>query len=397
MTTCHAPLASPRRLPARAILTAATLALALALAAMLAPARARGQDSTASAAHATPAVVKHVVKPGDTLWEIARTYLRDPFRWPEVFHANTDIVRNPHWIYPGQVLSIDGSAVKPEIAARVGPDGFVAARVRAAPVQPPAPAPATATVFLAAAPAEQTAPAISMLEPPPALTVRPGEYEAAPYLVPRRTSLGAGAVLGAVERLALGLRSDAGFRLPDRIYVSPPAGPVPAVGEELLLARTDRSIPDAGTIVIPTGVARVDSVPSAHVLIAHIVRQFDVVNVDQVVLPLDHSFHPTTERPAPGSYAVSAKSLWIKNSPVLPSLQSYVLLATGSDASLRPGDQFTLFDDRPAAVNASTPPVATATVTVVRVSPGAATAIVVDQTQPEIRVGMPARLTAKMP
>jgi nucleoid-associated protein YgaU len=36
-----------------------------------------------------------VVKKGDTLWDIAKAYLKDPFRWPEVFQRNTDVVENP--------------------------------------------------------------------------------------------------------------------------------------------------------------------------------------------------------------------------------------------------------------------------------------------------------------
>src|SRR5688572_25578497 len=39
--------------------------------------------------------VAHVVKRGDTLWDIAKAYLKDPFRWPEVFQRNTDVVENP--------------------------------------------------------------------------------------------------------------------------------------------------------------------------------------------------------------------------------------------------------------------------------------------------------------
>ncbi len=45
--------------------------------------------------------VTHLVKKGDTLWDLAKAYLQDPFRWPDVFLRNTDIVENPHWIYPG--------------------------------------------------------------------------------------------------------------------------------------------------------------------------------------------------------------------------------------------------------------------------------------------------------
>src|SRR5690348_14608162 len=118
--------------PARALNTAAA-AIALSLVAGISPNSAAAQQperQAADTARPHPAVVKHTVKKGDTLWDIARFYLKDPFRWPEVFHANTDIVKNPHWIYPGQILTIDGAAVKDEVAARVDSTGFVVTRIQ---------------------------------------------------------------------------------------------------------------------------------------------------------------------------------------------------------------------------------------------------------------------------
>src|SRR5690554_8168051 len=42
---------------------------------------------------------EYVVKPGDTLWDISKLFLRDPWYWPEIWYVNPQ-VENPHLIYP---------------------------------------------------------------------------------------------------------------------------------------------------------------------------------------------------------------------------------------------------------------------------------------------------------
>ncbi|MGB1580187.1 MAG: LysM peptidoglycan-binding domain-containing protein [Nevskiales bacterium] len=58
--------------------------------------------------------MKYVVKKGDTLWDIAGYFLRDPWLWPEIWFINNE-VQNPHLIYPGDILYLVWRDGKPRV------------------------------------------------------------------------------------------------------------------------------------------------------------------------------------------------------------------------------------------------------------------------------------------
>jgi LysM repeat protein len=76
----------------------------------------------------------YVVKRGDTLWGIAKVFLRDPWYWPEIWQVNPQ-VHNPHLIYPGDTLRLVYVEGRPTIMLQRGDAARVLPRIRSQPLE----------------------------------------------------------------------------------------------------------------------------------------------------------------------------------------------------------------------------------------------------------------------
>lgn len=377
---------SARRLGLAAILAASVVSSAVGSAQVAAPAAAEATSRT------------HTVRPGDTLWDLARQYLGDPFQWPQIFRLNPEVIEDPHWIYPGEVLQLPGSA-----------SAAVAVTPTAEAEQPGAVAPApqaeeqgqigaeSPTVFASSAVRQSTAPRGNTVAVVRGPVVRRGEYEAAPYLS-RGAPTGSGRLLQAVDVNSMLSRGTVGvrrFQLRERVAIQPPAGRPAAVGDLYVAVRMGGQI-GGRDIVVPTAIVRVDETIAGRAPVVTLIREFESVTPEHRIVPYA-AWSADSLRPVPVSNGRTTRVLGVFGNELAPSLQNFVFFPLGTRDGVKPGDQLQIYREARRDGDATIPEIELAVATLVRVTDHGATAVVIAQNSSRFEAGTAARIIARMP
>lgn len=330
----------------------------------------------------------HVVQEGETLWSLAEQYFGDPLLWPEIYRLNTDIIEDPHWIFPGEELRL----VPPEEPAGAAPAADSALGAPPAdqgptifaqtPGQTPRPTPGAATIQVTESRAYRA--------------VREGEYYASGFIA-APGSLVPGAVGATVERSSLSrLTVRTSVRMYGTVFVTPPPGETLQRGDLLLAYEVGRRIRDYGEVVLPTGLLRVTSAGEAGArAAATVVAMFSTVLSGQSLIQVQPFSFSSASHAVPIDSGVVGEVIGLRSGRELVSTQEVLYINRGAEDGVRLGDVFHI---------ASAPDLRRgglvrdlADVIVVHTRPSTATCVVIEVSQPDIRPGATARQVRRMP
>lgn len=387
------------------------------------------QDTTQAAPAAMAQVpASHTVSRGETLWSIAQMYFADPLLWPEIYRLNTNVIEDPHWIYPGEVFVLAPMATTVAqggdtvVAVPQDTSGAAADTVRAQPGDTIAAAPAdtmpadtTQAVVVEPPPPEPVAESYETMfdrrrtnrqrvqdvlrayTHQPYRPLRPGEFYAAGFLT-ENERLPWGTVLGVTTPPAIYRLSDRSTAMTyDEIAIKPPPRASYHVGDSLLIARIDRAIESGtwGEVVVPLGIARVTSVEEQQVL-ARVITQFGRIRDGHLSLPLEPFKNPGEVRPTPVEQGLAGRLIASRDDRRIAGAQQFFFIDKGRADGVVPGDVFEVY--RPAAGElGSASEDVRAVMMIVHTRERSATGLLLQIMHPGLTPGLPVRLIKKMP
>lgn len=314
----------------------------------------------------------HVVRQGDTLWEIARSYLSDPFLWPEIFRLNADVVQDPARIYPSERLVLPGGARAQEDAG--GPrDGR--------------------TVFYNDRESEDRSIIGASTAPYPVVTQ--GDFYRASFVAPDAEIRPVGRLAEVVSPTEVALDRLPGIQPYDRVYVALSAGAGVQVGDRFHFVRPARDIRPAGRVWESTGVATVAAVEDGVATVV-MVRLFDEVRPGDLALPAARFAVPAGVRPVAAT-GLQGRILGFETPHPIVATQEYMFLDVGRQAGVREGDEFEAYLPREARNWGTRPEIKVGRMQVVKVTERTATVRLTSLEQPAMRPGLPVRRVARMP
>jgi len=358
---------------------------------------AQGQQQPA--APGTPPPATYTVQQGETLWLLAQRFLGDPLLWPEIYRLNTNVVEDPHWIYPGEELRFAPAETTVVAAGQpimVTPQGDTA---RAAPRQEPRLA-QQPTIFAgtAASPLRQQQEPIELRSERAYRAVREGEYFSAGFLT-ENEPLTVGRLLGnmrtsSVRRLSL----SSSPQLFSDVAVQPPGGEQLARGDLLLVFRREGEVRGYGEIVRPTGLLRVTQAGEAGQNVgAQVVSIYGQIADGQEVLKTAPFALSTSARPVEVTDGVTGAVVALRNQREFAGLQDVIFIDRGSDEGVRLGDVFAI--SGVASVRGAIGDIEQdqARAIVVNTRSHTSSAIIIELYRPDIRAGSVARQVRRMP
>lgn len=368
---------------ARVVLGALTVALLATAGAPLA-----AQEEAAAGEQDRPA--RHEVDEGDTLWDLADRYLTDPFSWPRIFEINQDVVEDPHWIYPGEVLQLPGAETAAdvtgvEVAQR---ERTPADTAREAPERPAGEdAFAGPSIFDRNPSQSVTTGGFSVEDQaPPSLVTRSVFYSAG-FLADYETVRPRGSLSRVIEENPLGLEIPPSARIGDEVVLGLD-GLQPAVGDTLQAVREGRRVGDGLSVVRSQGLLEVRSVTGDSAR-ASVVQVFGDLSSGDHVIPMES--YPAGDlhglRATDDGLRASVRALAVDQT--LVATGDMVFLDVGSSSGVSVGDEFAVYtgSERDPASAASRDRLAV--LRVVRVRGSTSTARVTDLRDLGVHVGAP--------